>query len=1836
MTNLSDLDLETALRNADAAGDKSAASLLAQEWAKRKSNPVNADVAASMRVPEPQGFMEDSGINAFGRSVRENIGGAAGSALGGAGGLKLGASIGTTLGPIGTAVGGGIGMLGGSLAGAMFGGEVQQAVAPTSEDTLRILESDAQKSPLMSAAGNMLPYVAQLKMSPRALGTAFTKITPQMTAAETSAIVGNRVGTAVGAGLGGISETVVPMISGQEVRPENVILGTLFGGLFNEPNRLGRAMGLPSTPTLQEVRAGQMAASVPTPSGADGVPEAAVNAETGMVPMSPYINVDAVIGPRAVGFPETGVAPVDDISMFFRPPVAIDTPTPLALPENASSGMPTPLALPESSPNGMQARLRREQAVEVQQQIERLRARRDDMVKRGVDKKAIKQIEAQLKAREKAMMGLEFDTTIIAEPPAPRAANIVERNAAATPPQSRQIAPEIVPEATAPIVRPQQPAAQSADVILGAQFADDAAAQSPSAALALRESLAAQSTREAPVDPRMAARASGEDVIGRGDRPAFIAADAIKKAQLADDAVVQSPTGAAALRDDLARREAASNERVEIIPEDYARAQQNAAKGGDDWARVQANTEPAAAFRKADGELKMYDGHHRLVAAQQEGKPTLPVKIDGEGIVDIPVSAFVETPPKTELTPAPVGAKGGDMETNINQDGVGSVYPTTHNGKPKWSVQTSEKRGFGDYLFDTEAEAIGAARIERMNFESRQKTLNEIELSSKREASEKVGRESGPRAFTADLGIRGVAAEKAVSTLTQPTSRRSQSAGKIYSGTRAEVVTQMIADGYVPKRDGKTFALNKGDGDSIFAVTKTEHDFAEWLRSNDVTDSKPPKSSLAQGVASDTPEITALRKQIEKLDEDIFNAKEDGDDYGAQGLEIARRRVQGKLSEALNPQTPQSIADKIRAKKVAPGSKGQMSLPILGLSDAQMRSAWNGALEVAAKAFEAGASLAKAAKDALAWVRQNFPGATIKDAEFTKAVEADITDGLPAARRAGDKEAAQTAAAEMDRNPDKFFTDADSTPVKTYMDDVDKTMRNVGRDVMGGRAAKSVWQHIKDFNRNYLRGNQAALDDLAKGGSGTGRASPALEKLNTEINGTRPGAQGKGERGIWDDTITRTRARTNELDEAFNGVRDTVDNLGSVEKEAFLSNLVRWMQDPSYATKLKNQPAVLKAVDTLRKVTRDLYTDLKANGIDVGDAGPNYFSRSLDADVVRRNYDEFVDKFTKFYDAQWKQNDPKYVSDLVKAREAAKAYADASILGHEGIALDGSDLNLGVQRSGDPNFFKARTFTGAVSDSIDREAAKFYRRNPFETLRHQINRVERRIGLARAFGKVVKENGKDVLDPTAKWREFTQAAVKEGNEKIIPEVLSRYQMMFGIGGKVDPSTQAFQQAVRNLGYYAYLPFSGINSMTEPTVLAMRLNKPMSGLFQAYGKSFRSIARQIKNMPLDYKEKAADALGLAENATMRAAMSIGKLDDQGLLTDKNLAKYFFLTGNSIVSNATSNAAVDIGMSALRMSLLDVKHGREATSARMWLEELGIKRADFERVSGWLEGHATDEARFTKLFDKTPEAGIVRDAIRKFAREARSLPDAGTKNQHSAGTFGSMLLSLQSYLYDFTDKVLGRNARQFMTGARGKATLDGELNPTDLTPQERVRLMAPMMLGMPSLIAANYGIALVRETLYPDPEKIRRDRERTAGEIDWNRFQRALTRSNMMGPYDMLYNMFTQARYERDVAASALGPYMGGVLELAKSAIALGAERNSDNTNTAERKAARNFWNVGPKPLINMALSSLPGGKLAPVASAGIQLGSQRSVAEGFVDTVAGKPTAETKKKPKAMP
>lgn len=145
-------------------------------------------------------------------------------------------------------------------------------------------------------------------------------------------------------------------------------------------------------------------------------------------------------------------------------------------------------------------------------------------------------------------------------------------------------------------------------------------------------------------------------------------------------------------------------ERVEVIPEDYARAQANAEKGGTGWGDVETNEQPIKAYRKPDGQLKMYDGHHRLVNAQQKGKKTIPVSIDGEGVVDVPLSAFQteqygrpdlkrevsQTTAAETQTPVPSRKGTGAAGVVQSETGKGSILP---DDETKETPYKEESRG---------------------------------------------------------------------------------------------------------------------------------------------------------------------------------------------------------------------------------------------------------------------------------------------------------------------------------------------------------------------------------------------------------------------------------------------------------------------------------------------------------------------------------------------------------------------------------------------------------------------------------------------------------------------------------------------------------------------------------------------------------------------------------------------------------------------------------------------------------------------------------------------------------------------------------------------------------------------------------------------------------------------------------------------------------------------------------------------------------------------------------------------------------------------------------------
>src|SRR3546814_2178614 len=73
-------------------------------------------------------------------------------------------------------------------------------------------------------------------------------------------------------------------------------------------------------------------------------------------------------------------------------------------------------------------------------------------------------------------------------------------------------------------------------------------------------------------------------------------------------------------------------------------------------------------------------------------------------------------------------------------------------------------------------------------------------------------------------------------------------------------------------------------------------------------------------------------------------------------------------------------------------------------------------------------------------------------------------------------------------------------------------------------------------------------------------------------------------------------------------------------------------------------------------------------------------------------------------------------------------------------------------------------------------------------------------------------------------------------------------------------------------------------------------------------------------------------------------------------------------------------------------------------------------------------------------------------------------------------------------------------------------------------------------------------------------------------------------------DLPVNILTGLRYQKDPATTMIGPIFGSMSELLGSAVELSGDRNSPNTNTAERKLARNIYSTVVVPAMSASFRS----------------------------------------------
>ena len=205
-----------------------------------------------------------------------------------------------------------------------------------------------------------------------------------------------------------------------------------------------------------------------------------------------------------------------------------------------------------------------------------------------------------------------------------------------------------------------------------------------------------------------------------------------------------------------------------------------------------------------------------------------------------------------------------------------SVYPY----KDKFLVQQTDKRQiFGDQIFNTREEAEKQAATDKRIDESNKEYRAKQEARKQDEADALAAKQKPVNDYLDSLGLNPMQRGKAFTVLDKQVVKNTEK--KTYTGSRFDVVKQMVDDGYNPMSEevdaiqepsrtqrnrmdnrqqaafdkkklaaGKKTEYRMDNGDGFFVVTKAEHDLAEYFRKK-----KEPKQAEPSEAAPISPKV---------------------------------------------------------------------------------------------------------------------------------------------------------------------------------------------------------------------------------------------------------------------------------------------------------------------------------------------------------------------------------------------------------------------------------------------------------------------------------------------------------------------------------------------------------------------------------------------------------------------------------------------------------------------------------------------------------------------------------------------------------------------------------------------------------------------------------------------------------------------------------------------------------------------------------------------------------------------------------------------------------------------
>ena len=807
---------------------------------------------------------------------------------------------------------------------------------------------------------------------------------------------------------------------------------------------------------------------------------------------------------------------------------------------------------------------------------------------------------------------------------------------------------------------------------------------------------------------------------------------------------------------------------------------------------------------------------------------------------------------------------------------------------------------------------------------------------------------------------------------------------------------------------------------------------------------------------------------------------------------------------------------------------------------------------------------------------------------------------------------------------------------------IDGTRRMVDSFTKGAPLT-NVKQFATNFHATYMTGIGNKMRHLAEGNI-TGNKSNAWGKWTEDLVGLAKGKDGV-HRVSTDLAMNRdVTTFANHLDRIKTDLNPILNAMPRGERKAFMERVGDHITDASRDGELANQPELKRAVEAYVKIREDLLKHMKDSGVEVGDVGPRSMRRVLDRPTILGNPDEFMKQAANAYKAKWRaetaalnkeaagldpiKNKDRLASIQTELKEIAKRDAADSARKYltnieadeVGITSDGNDLFS--HNNGNPSSMKSREF-GPEADQL---LGKFYLRDPDAILRREIGDSVRAAGVARTFsGPALDPQGNPrpngEIDPMAKWKKLRQDLIEEGNADMIPMAATLLKEHFNLGGQDSPTMRTALEIAHTHTQLAFLARSAFSSLGEPALAGIRAGS-LRAIGEGYVKTIKGMVSELRGLGPDEARIISNAIGTSSDG-FNSILAANRFLDSYAVAGKSgelVAMFHAKTWLTALTNATHAASVDISHGFIRTQLqLRQAGGKYKTTAGKSLNEIGITTADIPAMLKFTDDFAKSTDKVKLLTADTPEAKMYRDALHLVRMSGGSLHVLrGTRPQHANSPVGGMFYALKSFLFAFQDQVLSRHARLVQTAVKGETMVDGAMEK--LSAAERRKMIGETVQAVATLAAAQYGIQVLRESLFSDPARMKEE-NKTPAEKARMRAYSVATRSSFFGGYDIIFNAMTGARHGGDPSTVALGPTGGLAGSIFGQIAGIGGKKDSPNTNTHERKLTRSIFDFTAKPLANAAAATLPGYKIATPL---VQAFNHPGTREALVKTVAGAP------------